>query len=514
MNVLKKLISLSSITFFSRILGFVRDSLIAYMFGVSETTDSFFLAFKIPNLLRRIFSEGFFSQVLIPILSKYKKNCNIKVIQNFFSNILGFMIVILSVVTIFGIFFSYDIISVLAPGLNNSSYKFRLTTELLKIIFPYVLFISLGSLIGSVLNTWNYFFIPACSPVLFNLNVIIFILYFSSYFKVSVFSLAWAVLLGGFIQFIYQIPFLKKIDMLVFPKFCIKILEIQKIFNKIIVVIIGISTNQISIIINTIFSSFLVTGSISWMYYSDRLIEFISGIFGVSLGTILLPLLSNSVVNANRKEYYKLLDWSLRIGCLIAIPSSIALAILSKTIVIVLFQYGNFSIYDVIMTKNILILHSIGLIPLILIKIMLPGFYSNNEFKTPILISIFILIVTQMMNLFFLSYLNQNSFALSASIASWIHCILLFRKLLKKKLFCFEPGWLIFLGKIFVSVLVMVSILTVNLHIFYNLSSEIIIVKFFQLFLICFLSGCSYLITLFALGLRLYHFSFFMYKKY
>ncbi|XBC44159.1 MAG: murein biosynthesis integral membrane protein MurJ [Buchnera aphidicola (Schlechtendalia peitan)] len=508
MNILKPLLSLSVITFFSRILGFVRDALIAYIFGASELTDSFFLAFKIPNLFRRIFTEGLFSQVLIPTLLEYKNFYNIKIVQSFFSNLLGCMIIFLSIFTILGIFFSPEIVSVIAPGLNRNSYKFHLTIELLKIIFPYIFFISLGSLMGSILNAWNYFFIPACSPILLNTSIIIFITFFSSYFEASIFALAWAILFGGLIQLVYQIPILKKINILTFPKFNINNVRLKIVFKKMGIIIMGISTSQISVIINTIFSSFLVTGSISWMYYSDRLIEFISGIFGVSLGTILLPVLSNSIINTNIKEYHKILDWSLRIGCLIAIPSAISLAILSKAIIIVLFRYGNFSIYDVTMTKNILELYSIGLIPLVLIKILLPGFYSNNDFKSPVVISIFILILTQLMNFYLLPHFQQNSFALSISIASWIHFSFLYLKLLKNKFFFPTSGWLIFLGKIFVSSTVMIGVLFFSLSVISDWNTMSIISKIFQLLLICLLSGFSYLITLFILGFRLRHFSF------
>ncbi|XBC37977.1 MAG: murein biosynthesis integral membrane protein MurJ [Buchnera aphidicola (Floraphis meitanensis)] len=513
MNILKSLISLSTVTFCSRILGFIRDALIAYTFGASGLTDSFFLAFKIPNLFRRIFAEGFFYQVFIPILSKYKYCYNIKFVKEFISNILGFMIIFLSIFTIFGIFFSSEIISIIAPGLYKNSYEFNLTSQLLKIIFPYIFFISLGSFIGSILNTWNYFFIPSCSSILLNINIIFFILFLSSHFETSIFSLAWAIVLGGIIQLIYQIPFLKKIDMLVLPTFNMKNVKLKITLKKMIVIILGVSTNQISVIINTISASFLVTGAISWIYYADRLIEFISGMFGVSLGTLLLPLLSNNIIGNNKKENSKLLDWALRIGCLIAIPSSISLAILSKVIIIVLFQYGNFSIFDVIMTKDILIFYSIGLIPLILIKILLSKFYSNDDLLSPTIISVFILIITQLMNIIFLPYLKQNSFALSISIAAWINFILLFLVLLNKKYFFPNPGWLVFLGKIFISIIVMIYVLNFNLSIFFNWSSKTILSKFFQLILICFISGCSYLITLFILGLRLKNFSLIIFKS-
>ncbi|XBC43124.1 MAG: murein biosynthesis integral membrane protein MurJ [Buchnera aphidicola (Meitanaphis flavogallis)] len=513
MNVLKLLISLSFITFCSRILGFIRDTFIAYTFGASGLTDAFFLAFKIPNLFRRIFAEGFFSQIFIPVLSEFKNIHNVKFIKEFISNVLGLMMLFLGIFTFLGIYFASNIVSIIAPGLNNNPYELYLTTKLLEIVFPYIFFVSLGSLISSILNTWNYFFIPACSPMILNLNIIVFILFFSSYFSVSIFSLAWATLLGGLIQVFYQIPFLRRIDMLVFPKLNIKNIGLQTSLKKISIIVIGMLISQISVIINTIFSSFLVPGSISWIYYADRLVEFISGIFGVSLGTILLPLLSNSKINTDKRKYSKLLNWALRIGCLVAIPSSIVLAILSKIIIIVLFQYGSFSMFDVLMTKNILIFYSIGLIPLILTKVLLSQFYSKNDFISPTIISILILIITQLMNSIFLPYLQHNSFALSSSIAAWINFILLCSILLKKKFFQFEPGWLMFLGKIFIASIVMIFILYFNLDVFSNWNSGTMLFKLYQLILICLLSGCSYLIMLFLLGFRLRHFLLIELKK-
>ncbi|XBC38501.1 MAG: murein biosynthesis integral membrane protein MurJ [Buchnera aphidicola (Melaphis rhois)] len=512
MNILRSLISLSIMTFVSRILGLIRDVLIAYTFGASGLTDSFFLAFRIPNLFRRIFAEGFFSQIFIPTLLKYKNFNNIKLVQNFISNILGFMIVLLGIFTILGVYYSPQIISIIAPGISARSYELSLTIELLRIVFPYIFFISLGSLVGSILNSWNYFFIPSFSPVLLNINMILFILFFSSYFETSIFSLAWAVLSGGFIQFIYQIPFLKKINMLVLPKLNINNIGFRKILNKMSTIIIGVSTSQISVILNTIFASFLVTGSMSWIYYSDRLVEFISGIFGVSLGTLILPLLSNSMNNLNKDEYSKLLNWALKIGCLVSIPCSFSLAILSKTIIIVLFQYGNFSDFDVIMTKNILVLYSVGLIPLILIKIILPGFYSNNDFYSPGVISIFVLIITQLMNFIFLPYFRHNSFSLSISFAAWINLILLYWFLFNKKIFFPEPGWFVFLFKIFIAALIMISFLYLSINIFTKWNVGTILFKLCQLVFICILSGILYLLTLFLLGFRLSNFSFFISK--
>ncbi|AAO27031.1 virulence factor MviN [Buchnera aphidicola str. Bp (Baizongia pistaciae)] len=512
MNILKSLISLSLITFISRILGFMRDLLIAYSFGASGITDAFFLAFKIPNLFRRIFAEGAFSQVFIPILSEYKNNKNIELTRNFISNILGLMIIILSLFTAFGIYFANDIVKICAPGFINSHEKLYLATKMLKIMFPYIFFVSLGSLTGSILNAWNYFSVPAYSSIFLNLSMIMFISFVTAYFNPKILSLAWAVIVGGVFQILYQFPYLKNINMLIFPKFNILNLGVLKFLKQIGIVALGMSVNQVSIIIATISSSFLISGSISWIYYSDRLVEFISGIFGVSLSTILLPLLSKSVNNINIKEYSRLLNWALRLVCILVIPSIIILFTLSESLITLLFKYGAFTYNDVIMTKNVIEFYSIGLLPFVLIKILLAGFYSIRNVKTPMKISIFILVLTQLMNIFFIKYFQYTSFALAISLASWINFFLLYRKLCQSEFFIPSTNWLRFLLKIFAAAMVMLILLFINKNLILSANTHSIFFKILRLFYICASSGGGYLFTLFCLGLRFNHFYLKSYK--
>lgn len=506
MNILKSLISLSFVTFISRILGFVRDLLLAYMFGASGITDSFFLAFKVPNLFRRVFAESSFSQVFIPILSEYKINKDIKSTKNFIANIFGFMIVVLSLFTIFGIYFASDIINICAPGFFNHPDKLYLTSQLLKVMFPYVLLISLSSLTGSILNSWNYFSMPACSSIFLNISIIIFMIFMTPYFNPKIFSLAWAIIVGGILQLLYHFPYLIKINMLVFPKFNVLNLGLIKFLKQISVVILGTSINQISIIIATMSSSFLISGSISWIYYSDRLIEFISSIFGVSLSTLLLPLLSKSINNANHKEYSNLLNWALKLVFILVIPSAIILFMLSESLITILFKYGAFTYNDVIMTKKILEFYSIGVLPFVLIKILLVGFYSNQNIKTPMRISIFIVILTQFLNLIFIKNLQYTSFALAISISSWINFFLLYKKLCENNIFITSKNWFNFLSKIVISAIVMFILLFINIKIFPIDCEHRLFFKIIRLLYTCIFSGSGYLLTLYCLGIRLNHF--------
>lgn len=294
MHFLKLLGMIGSITFCSRILGFIRDTVIVRFFGADTTTDAFFIAFKLPNLLRKIFAEGAFSQTFIPILSDYKNKKNKKTLKNFIANVSGLLILILVVIVFLGIFFSSFLIQIIAPGFSQNKEKFILACLLLKITFPYILFISLTSLASSILYTWNYFFIPTITPIFLNISMIFFCLFTTSYFNIPILALAWSVIFGGILQTMYQMFFLKKINMLILPTLNLKNIAVWNLIKKMGTITFGISVYQISLILNTIFASFLVSGSISWMYYADRLIEFPSGILGVTLSTILLPSLSKA----------------------------------------------------------------------------------------------------------------------------------------------------------------------------------------------------------------------------
>ncbi|MGP1930416.1 MAG: murein biosynthesis integral membrane protein MurJ, partial [Arsenophonus sp. ET-DL12-MAG3] len=283
-------------------------------------------------------------------------------------------------------------------GFINTPDKFNLTVHLLRITFPYIFLISLVSLAGAILNSWNRFSIPAFAPIFLNISMIISILLLTPYFKPPIIALAWGVFIGGILQLLYQLPFLQNINMLVLPRisFCNK--GVYRVIKLMSSSIIGVSVSQISLIINTIFASFLQSGSVSWIYYADRLIEFPTGVLGVALGTILLPSLAKSFSNGDHKEYQRLMDWGLRLSFLLVLPCAIALIILAQPLTVSLFQYGNFTSYDALMTQRALIAYCIGLIGLIIVKVLASGFYSRQDIKTPIKIAIITLILTQLKN--------------------------------------------------------------------------------------------------------------------
>ncbi|VFP85827.1 murein biosynthesis integral membrane protein MurJ [Candidatus Erwinia haradaeae] len=459
MNLLKSLAAVSLVTLCSRILGFSRDSLIAYIFGSGMVTDAFFVAFKLPNLLRRVFAEGAFSQAFIPMLIEHKNQKNIESTKVFIQHASGLLILMLSLVSLLGIFIAPWVIIVTAPGFSDATEQYLMTLSLIRIIFSYILFISLASFAGSILNTWNSFIVPALSPIFLNLSMIIFLLFATSYFHPPIMALAWAVLIGGILQFLYQLPALKKLGLLVLPRFDVHNHAMRRLFCQITSGIIGVSVSQLSLMINTILASFLEIGSVSWIYYADRLMEFPIGVLGVALGTILLPALSKSIMRGQKELYSQIMDWGLRLCFLLAVPGSVALCILAKPLTIVLFQYGKFTSFDVIMTQRSLVAYSVGLIGLIVMKVLAPGFYARQDMHTPFKIAILTLLVTQIMNLAFIGPLKHAGLSLSIGLSACLNTGLLYWQLLKKRFFVPNPGWMKFFIRLFISVLAMAIVL-------------------------------------------------------
>ena len=265
MNLLKSLAAVSSMTMFSRVLGFARDAIVARIFGAGMATDAVFVAFKLPNLLRRIFAEGAFSQAFVPILAEYKSKQGEDATRVFVSYVSGLLTLALAIVTVIGMLAAPWVITITAPGFADTADKFALTTQLLRITFPYILLISLASLVGAILNTWNRFSVPAFAPTFLNVSMIGFALFAAPYFHPPVLALAWAVTVGGVLQLAYQLPHLKKIGMLVLPRINLKDAGAMRVVKQMGPAILGVSVSQISLIINTIFASFLVSGSVSWM---------------------------------------------------------------------------------------------------------------------------------------------------------------------------------------------------------------------------------------------------------
>ena len=463
MNLLRTLVTVSGMTLLSRILGFVRDFVIARAFGAGPATDAFFVAFKLPNLLRRMFAEGAFSQAFVPILGEYKNRRGDDETRSLVDHVATLLALALFGITAVGIVAAPLLVWVSAPGFSADAEKFALTVTLTRIAFPYILFMSLVALAGGILNTWSRFAIPAFTPVLLNLTFIAMALFAAPYFDPPILALGWAVFIGGMLQLALQLPALKRIAMLPRPSLNWRAAWADPGVRRIVTLmgpaLIGVSVSQISLIINTVFASFLGSGSVSWLYYADRLMEFPSGLLGAALGTILLPSLARCHASGERDEYAKLLDWGLRLTLLLAAPASLALAILGIPLISTLFQHGAFGVEDVLRTREALVAYSVGLTGLILVKVLAPGFYAQQDVRTPVRIALVSLFATQAMNLAFIGWIAHAGLALSIGLAACLNAGLLYRGLRRSRIYQPQPGWRTFSLKLLLALLTMSIVL-------------------------------------------------------
>lgn len=459
MSLLKTLASISSLTLLSRILGFVREILMARIFGTSMANDAFVIAYRLPNLLRRMFAEGAFSQAFVPIFSEYKSRRGHDETKLLVDHVSTLLSIILFVVTLIGIVAAPILVYVTAPGFVVNTEKFNLTVELLRITSPYIFFISLVSVSAGILNTYNKYWVSAFAPVLLNLCFIVTMLWLLPYFSRPIVALAWAVFVAGIIQLAFQVPFLMKIGMLPRWRFNMKDEGVWRVLKQMGPAVFGVSISQISLLINTVFASFMAAGSVSWLFYADRLMEMPAGLLGVAISTILLTSLSKYHADKNTVEYSKILDWGLRLTMLLTLPAALSLGLIAVPILATFFQGGMFAAHDVLMTRNALVGYSVGLIGMLMVKILAPAFYARQDIRTPVKIGIITLLVTQAMNLIFISWLKyaglpqHAGLALAIGLGACINSAVLFYLLRKREIFHPEPGWLMFLAKISVALL-------------------------------------------------------------
>jgi putative peptidoglycan lipid II flippase len=459
MNLLKALATVSSMTLLSRILGFIRDLVIARVFGAGLVTDAFFVAFKLPNLLRRLFAEGAFSQAFVPILAEYKNRRGEADTRLLVDHVAAFLALVLFAVTVMGVIAAPVIIYVTAPGFAAIPGKFDLTVDLLRIIFPYIFFISLTALAGGILNTYSRFSVPAVTPTLLNLSFIGFALWGAPHFDPPVTALAWAVFAGGIAQLALQVPFLARIGLL--PRLRLDLSDegLWRVLRQMGPAVFGVSISQVSLVINVIFASFLVSGSVSWLYYADRLMEFPIGLLGAALGTILLPSLSRHHAERSPREYSDLLDWGLRLTLLLAAPAAVALALLAVPLVATLFHYGAFGAEDVLATRRAVIAYSVGLIGLVMVKVLAPGFYARQDIRTPVKMALATLVLTQLMNFAFIWPLQHAGLALAIGLGACFNAALLLRGLRRRDIYVPRPGWPVFLLKLGIAIYAMCVVL-------------------------------------------------------
>ena len=455
MNLLKSAASVSGMTFLSRVTGFVRDTLLAILFGAGAAMDAFVVAFRIPNLLRRLFAEGAFSQAFVPILGEYRARNGDEKTREVAARVLGLLAGALFIVTLVGIVAAPLIVYATASGFAKDADKFALTVTMVRICFPYILFISLVSFASGLLNTYGAFKAPAFTPVLLNLSFIAFALWAAPHFERPIVALAWAVFVGGLAQLVFQLPFLKRIGMLSMPRWEPRDEAVMRVLKLMAPAAFGVSVAQISLVINTQIASWLGNGPMSWLYFADRLMEFPSALLGVALGTVILPSLVRHHAAENPTEYSKLIDWGMRVSLVLALPAAVGLAMLAVPLVATLFWHGAFTRHDVIMTRHALIAYAVGLAGIILVKILAPGFYARQNIRTPVKVGIATLVVTQLLNLAFVWWLGHAGLALAISLGACFNAAWLWWLMKRSGDFRPEPGWALFLFKLAVALYLM-----------------------------------------------------------
>ena len=447
-RLLKSTVIVATMTLLSRLLGFVRDVVLATIFGAGPAFDAFAVAFKIPNFMRRLFGEGAFAQAFVPVLAEYRQKRSPKEVHEFVNHIAGTLGVALLIVIAVAEIIAPVIIMVFAPGFIHDPLRFTYATHMIRITFPYLLLIALTAFSGATLNTFGRFAVPAFTPILLNLAMIVVALWWAPHTQVPIYVLAWGVLIGGVAQLAAQLPFLHRIHMFPFPKLQWRDPGVLRVLKLMIPALFGVSVAQLSLLIDNFFASFLPAGSISWLYYSDRLTYLPLGVIGVALATVILPNLASHHSTDSKKAYSDTVDWALRTVVSIGVPCAVGLFILAGPLIATLFKHGAFDTFDVLMTRRSLWAFSVGLPGFMLVKILASAFYSQQNIRTPVKIAAVSMGVNLLFNLILIHPLAHAGLALATSIASLFNAALLLIFLLRDAIYKPQPRWLLLLLRI------------------------------------------------------------------
>ncbi|MEJ8568869.1 murein biosynthesis integral membrane protein MurJ [Elongatibacter sediminis] len=467
MKLFRSTLTVGMATIVSRLLGFVRDVIFARYFGASGATDAFFLAFKIPNFMRRLFAEGSFSLAFVPVLSEVRATGDQAALRDLVDHVAGTLLAILLVLTAIGIFAAPAVLAIFAPGwLIEGRPEFALSADMLRVTFPYILLISLTALSGGILNTFDRFLVPALTPVLLNVSLIAAAVLLSGRMEVPVKALAWGVLAAGFAQLLLQIPALMRLGLLPRPRWGWRHSGVRRVLKLMVPTLIGSSVAQVNLLIDSILATFLVSGSVTWLYYSDRLMEFPLGVFGVALSTVILPNLSRKFAQKSPQAFSVTLDWALRLAVVITLPAAVALVVLATPVLVTLFQYRAFEMSDVEMTALSLSAYALGLPAFIAVKVLAPGYYARQDTATPVRYAITAMVTNMVLNFLFVGTLVAIGFAgphtglaLASSLAAYVNAGLLYRGLRAQQAYQPEPGWSRVAGAAIVACVVMAGVL-------------------------------------------------------
>jgi putative peptidoglycan lipid II flippase len=504
---LKATLTVGGATFISRIFGYVRDAVIFILFGANAGTDAFFVAFRVPNFLRRIFAEGAFSQAFVPVMTSHLKQDK-SAFRHLIDHSSGLLSLALLLITALGMLTAPWLITLFAPGFNDPTQQ-QLASDMLRIVFPYLFFISLTAMAASLLNVKQRFAIPALTPVLLNVALILAAIFLAPKMAQPITALAWGVFIGGAAQLALQIPFLLKEKCLPIPRLSGATAGVKRIAKLMLPAIFGSSIVQLNLLINTVIASFLTVGSISWLYVSDRFVELPLAIFGVAIATVLLPMLSRQFVAANSDDFNHSLHWALRLTCLFAIPATAGLILLAEPIIISLMQYRAFTALDTQMSALSLVAYGSGLPAFIAVKILAPGFFARENTRTPMLIGASAIGINIVLSLSLLWLWHRQEWigahaglALATSLAAYLNAFLLYRCLRQEQVLKQDTRYFALLFKIVIATLVLSSLLLGLLPDPSQWTQWGVVIRILVLTALIAIAVLAYAASLFLLGLR------------
>lgn len=448
MALWRSTIIVSAMTMLSRVLGLVRDIVLLNVFGAGKDFDTFVVAFRIPNFFRRLFAEGAFSQAFIPVLTEYKTSKTHAEVQILISRVFGCLLTAMSLLTFVAMVAAPAIIYLYAPGFHNDPEKFDLAVDMFRLTIPYLMFMSLTAFASSILNSYGSFASPAFSPVLLNIAMIAGAWWLTPFMAEPIMALGWAVVVAGVLQLAIQIPELWKKNLLIPPKVDFKHEGVDRILKLMLPALFGVSVTQINLLLNTIWASFMQDGSVSWLYSAERMTELPLGLIGVAIGTVILPSLSARHAEQDQAKFKSMIDWAAKIIMLVGIPASIALFILSTPIIQALFQRGEFTLEDTHMTALALQCMSAGVISFMLIKVFAPGFYAQQDTKTPVRVGLMAVAANAILNVVFIGFFKlidwhaeHMALALASSGSALVNAGMLYFYLHKRNIYRFGAHW-------------------------------------------------------------------------
>lgn len=485
--MLRSVASFGSMTMISRVFGLLRDMVISRVFGANAATDAFWVAFRIPNFMRRLFAEGSFTTAFVPVFTEIKETRSHADLKALVARTAGALGGVLLVIVGLGMIFTPQVAMVFSPGAIHEPLKFELTVELLRLTFPFLLFVSMTALAGGALNSFHRFGMPALAPVILNLFMIAGALWLSPHLRTPILALGWAIFFGGIVQLLFLLPQLAQLDLLDWPQWGFSHPDVRKVMRLMVPTLFGSSIAQVNLLLDTVIASLLFVGSQSWLSQADRFLELPLGVFGIALGTVILPTLSRHHVNTDSDGFSRALDWGLRTTLIIAIPAMLGLMLLSVPLVATLFQYGRFTPFDTRMAALSVFGLSFGLPAFALVKVVLPAFYARQDTRTPVKAGVASLIANMLFNLLFLvilyklrvpAELQQGSMwvalskvpglhfalGLASAVASYLNLGLLWHWLKRAGVYQRQPGWGRFLFRLLMACIAMVAAVLLGMH--------------------------------------------------